>query len=538
MKKLLSWGIPALLLVGLVVWRFTVNAAAQAQTSGAQRNRQRAAASVEVATAEPRTLSNSLQTVGSAQSPFKVEIAPKTTGRINFLQVREGDSVKAGDVVLRIDPSDLQGAVVQAQANVADAQSKLAQAKITQHANSVSVNSQVSQQQAAVRSARADLDQVTKNYQANKQQAQAQVDAAQAGVRNAEAALDKEKANLRNAQVKYERTNNLYKQGFTAAQDVDDARTAVEVEQGAVGVQQALVNSAESQLNSQKQNLTIVTRKGTSDIADSQAKVDQSVATLATARANLAQTPAYQEQLQALQAEVGAAQAGLTQAQARLSDTVITSSISGTVTARKADPGALASPGTPVLEVQFLDWLYVAASLPSEVEAQLHVGQQAQMTFDALPGRTFTGPVTNVNPAADPQSRAISLMIRIDNKDHALTPGMYGQITISTGTVHAKVTVPREAVTTNPDKTQTVTVVDQDNVAHVKPVKLGAGDDKGFEVLAGVNAGEKVVVLSYTPVKDGGKVTVGKPGGNGQGAGQGQRSGQAPAGGRRRRQQQ
>ncbi len=76
------------------------------------------------------------------------------------------------------------------------------------------------------------------------------------------------------------------------------------------------------------------------------------------------------------------------------------------------------------------------------------------------------------------------------------------------------------------------------NVAHVRPVKLGASDEKGYEVLDGVKSGEKVVVLSYTPVKDGGKVSIGKPGDAAGTGAAGTGSGSGKSGGRKRKQQQ
>lgn len=533
MKKWLKWGIPAIVLLALIGWRFSVTRASEAQTNTTQRARMRSATVVEVATAQGRTIVQRIQSVGNVDSPYKVEVAPKTTGRISRLDLREGDTVKVGQVLLEIDPSDLNGAVVQAQANVAEAKSRLAQAALTQGSTNVGISSQIRQQKSAVASAQADLNQVRNNYDSQVQQAQAQRDAAASEVANAQAALRKEQANLDNANVKYDRTNNLYKQGFVAAQDVDDAKTAVAVEQGGVGVQQAQVNSAKSQLSSQEHNLQIVKRKGQSDIADSAAKLSQAKATLDVALANRSQSPAYEANLAALRSTVSAAEAGLAQAQSRLADTVLRSSINGTVTARKADPGALGSPGTPVLEIQFLDWVFVNTSVPIEASAQVHAGQTARITFDSVPGREFMGHIVNLNPAADQQSRQFGVSIRLENPDHLLRPGMYARVTIETSQVAAPVTVPREAMKTNPDGTTSVTVVDKDGTAHVRTVRLGVSDDKGSQVLEGVNAGDQVVVLTYTPIKDGAKVTIGKPGetgGGGQGgpAGQQKRRRQAP----------
>ena len=453
-----------------------------------------------------------LQTVGNAESPYKIEIAPKTAGRIEMLQAREGDMVQAGQVLLKIDPSDLKGAVLQQEAAVAEARSRLAQAKITQGATNVGVASQIQQQQAGLSSSRANLGQAQKNLDAQIAAAEAQVSSAKSALANAKVVLERENATLRNVQIKYDRTFSMYKQGFIAAQDVDDAKTAVDVQKSAVGVAQGQVVAAQSQLESQQQNALIVRSKGVADLAAAKAQETQSQATLRVAQANRAQTPAYKENLDALQAQVDAAAAQLQQAQARLSDTVIKSSIEGTVTARKADPGALASPGSPVLEVQYLEWLFVSAPIPTEAVGTIHEGQTANVTFDAMPGKVFKGQIVNLNFAADPQTRQFSFKVRLDNKEHALRPGMYARISVVTGEVDAKVVVPREAISTNSDGLKTVTVIDTDNVAHIQPVKLGATDNKGSEVLEGVQARDQIVVLTFNALKDGQKVTPTAPG--------------------------
>lgn len=526
MKKWLTWGIPAVILIALVVWRFNNRAETNQQTMGQAGQRRGGTAAVELAPATARTITQTLESVANVESPYKVAISPKTSGRINFLEAREGDQVQKGQVLLGIDPVELQAAVGQAQANVAEARSRLAQAKITQGATSVGITSEIRQQQAGVTSAQAELNQVRKNSESSVQAALAQVGAGEAAVRNARASLDREQASLRNAQTRYNRVKSLYEQGFIAAQDVDDAKTAMDVQQGAVAVAQGQVQSAESQLNVQKQNLSIAQQKGKSDVAASQAKLAQSKASLDVARANRAQNPAYRENIAALQASVDAAMGQLQQAQSRLADTKVRSSISGTVTARNADPGALASPGTAVLEVQFLDWLYITASVPIESSALVRKGQTAEISLEAFPGRTFSGPITNVNPAADPTSRQFEIQIRVENPRHEIRPGMYGRVWIVTSQVQADVVVPREAVHTDAQGRSSVTVVDSENVAHVRDVKVGVQDPKGIQILEGVKSGEKVVTLSYSPVRDGQKVSLGKPAGESRGGrGQGGQSG-------------
>jgi RND family efflux transporter MFP subunit len=502
-----------------------------------------------MAPAAAQTLITALEAVGTLESPYRVEISPRTSGRIEYLEAREGDTVRPGQVLVRIDPSELQGQVLQQQAAVAQARSRLAEAQLGQAPAEVNVAGQIRQQRASLTSARAELTQVQSSYsatvaasQAAVADAEARVKSAQAQVRNAEAELGRQQANLRNAQTRFNRIDGLYRQGFIAAQDVDDARTAVEVQQGSVEVAQgqlaaarSAVTAAQQQVRAAQAQLTIAKRKGVADIAAARARVTQSQAGVSIASANRAQSPAYQQNLSALQAGVQAAQAQLSQAQSRLGETVLRSSVAGTVTSRSADPGALASPGTPVLVVQFLDWLYVTSSLPIERVSEVFVGQPVEVRVDALPNQVFQGKISNINPVADVQNRQFGIRVRLANPGQRLKPGMYGRVSVVTKRIAAEVTVPREAVKTTPEGGSTVTVIAEDGTASVREVTVGASDSKVIQLLSGVRPGEKVVTLSYMPIRDGQKVRLPGQRGGGEGGpgGQGGGSGGAPAGGRR-----
>lgn len=545
MKRILAIGIPAAILIALVIWRFTVKNAQVGELKGAQSAQRRGGANVQLAPVVARDIVNSLDAVGSVDSPYNVKLSPKVAGRIDYLEVREGTPVTTGQVLVKIDPTQVQAQVLQAEAAVAEAQQRLAQAQLTQGATNVGISSTIRQQQAGVSSAQADYNQVQRNYDATVAQAQAtvtdaqaKIDAAEAQVANARANLQAAQANLNNAQVKYNRVATLYHQGFIAAQDVDDARTQVDVQNGAVKVAQGQVDanqqalkSAQATYRSATNNLAIVRRKGVADIAASKAKLTQAKASLDVAAANRAQSPAYQANINALQSAVTAAQGQLRQAQSQLSDTILRSPIDGTVTARAADPGAIASPGTPVLTIQYLKWVYVTSSIPVEYSRVVAVGMPVTFTLDAVPGRTFSAPIAEVNPAADPQSRQFTIRLKIDNPTALLRPGMYARLTVVTSRVHAGAVVPREAVTKGQNG-PTVTVVGSDMVAHVTPVTTGAEDPKGIEIKSGVAAGQRVVTLAYQPVKDGQKVREGGAGGQGGGQG-GQAGGRGGRGGRR-----
>lgn len=519
--KLITIIIPILLLGGLIAWRLGAKKKETAQRNQAATARKNAPANVTVVPATVRDIVETYQAVGSVESPFNVRLAAKITGRVDYLQVREGAKVTQGEVLARIDSSEVAATVAQQQANVAEAQGRLTQAQLTTSSTNVGIASQIAQQRATQASAQADYNQQRQNYASQVAAANAAVTAAQGSVtnvrstiRNAEATVRSAQANLNNAQVKLNRTLDLYKQGFVAAQDVDDARTQVSVQQGAVDVAkgqlagaQAQLGSSQAQLQATQEQASIVSVKGKSDIEAARQKVLQAQAAVTLAVANRAQTPAYLANLRALQAAVTAAQGQLRNAQAQLANTVLRSPLNGVVTMRAADPGTTVMAGTPVLTIQSLQQVYVTTSIPEEISRNTRLGQTASAEFDALPGRAYIGKITQVNPAADPQSRQFTVRLTLDNPTGQFKPGMFARVTFVTQRTPHALQVPREAVKADSKtRAQVVTVVDADGSAHIRPVKIGISSGANLQILDGLQAGENVVTLSLTPVKDGQKV--------------------------------
>jgi RND family efflux transporter MFP subunit len=510
------------ILGGLIAWRLgqkKSDALAQTQIREA---RTKAAPLVTVSPAAVRDIVNNFETVGGVEAPFNVKLSPKVTGRINYLVAREGDKITAGQVLVRIDPTEVEAEVRQREADLSTAQSRLAQASITQGSTNVGITSEIRKQEAGLSSAKADFNQVKENYssqlaasQAAVTDAQGRINNASAAMANADAVIRSAQANLDNAKSKYNRVNDLYKQGFIAAQDVDDARTTVNVQQESLAVANAQLNSAKSlkesaaaQKDSAQRQADIVKTKGKADIEAARAKVTQAQAALDFAKANTSQQPAYKANLAALQSAVASAQAALRSSQSRRADTVLSSPISGSVTARYMDPGTTATPGQPILAVQSMSDVWATVPVPEEVSRHIYVGQIAQVTFDAIPGRKFTGKVAQMNPSADPTSRQFQMRVVLSNAQNLIKPGMYARVNMTLERIRNAVVVPREAIT--PSKAgPSVMVVDDKNVAKRRPVTLGATDTDGIAVTSGLVAGDKVIVLSANPVKDGQTVKVG-----------------------------
>ncbi len=537
LKKAVLIVVPLAILGGLIGWRLKTKASTETQLKGGLASKR--ASSVEATTAAPATISGSIIAAGNLDSPFKVQLAPRVAGKILSLTVREGDTVSAGQVLVKIDPSNAQTGLSQAEANLAQARAKLAQAKIEAAPNTASVYGQIDQQGANLRSAQAELTQTQKTTDAtlsslasNVDDAQARVDTANASLTTANASLAKEKATRENLKIKLDRAKELLDKGYIARSEWEDASTALDVQDKQVQIAVSSVASAklalqtaQNQYKQAKTQLDIAKTKGQADIAAARAKVNQAQSTLNVAKANKAMNPAYDENIRALQAAVNVAQAQVDQSRVLVNENDLRSSINGVVTARNADEGALASPGSPVLVIQSLDWLFFIASIPVELSDKFHVGQVATIQVESDTTKSVQGTITNINPSADPDSRQIALRIKIDNPDHSLRPGMFGKINFTTDARKVAVAVPKEAITYS-GKKATIAVVGDDNKVQIRDVTLGVSDDKLIEVKDGVKPGEKVVTLSYDQLKDGKEVKVGSgKGGDGKGDGGG-KSGQ------------
>jgi len=526
MKKAIFIGVPFILLLVLVGWRYMQKTETNKQLGVRAQGLKNGPANVVLAKVGPLPVTLTFEAVGTVSSPYTVELCPKLTGKIVSLPdyLREGYTVKKGQVLGQIDPTETIGQVLQAQSLKAQAVSTLVSAQYTQHPTVENVNSQIAQAKATVDSNIADYDQVKENLDAQVHQAtanvtdtQAKVDAAKAATANAVAGLASANATLEDAQAKLDRQMVLYKQNFIAAQDVDDSKAAQKVAKANVDVAQGLVNSAkqnEVSLEQQKReaddNLSIVKKTGETNIRAAKAKVVLARAALGYAEATNNLKPAYAAQIKADEAAVAAAQGNINQANARLSDCNLVATIDGTISKRNADVGTVVNAGASILEVQYLKWLYVTSTVPIEYSDRVVKGTTVTMTFDAIPGLKLNGTVAELSNVADPQNRQYDAMIKIDNTDGKFRPGMYARVHYLVSKKIFPIAVAREAIkTSNVTGISTATMVDTGNVAHVVTVVTGEQDTNNIEIKSGLDAGDRVVVLSYVPVKDKQKVVEG-----------------------------
>jgi membrane fusion protein, multidrug efflux system len=185
------------------------------------------------------------------------------------------------------------------------------------------------------------------------------------------------------------------------------------------------------------------------------------------------------------------AQAALSQARTSLDYTRIRAPFDGVVTEKKADSGALASPGMPIFTVEDVRRYRLEATVNENDLQYVRAGEQVSVVIDALDNAGLKGKVAQIVPAADAASR--TFLVKIDlPTDARLRSGLFGRAQFSRGERQALM-IPRSAVVER-GQLQGIYVLDENKVASLRYITLGKATGAEVEVLAGLESGERLVV--------------------------------------------
>ena len=184
------------------------------------------------------------------------------------------------------------------------------------------------------------------------------------------------------------------------------------------------------------------------------------------------------------------AAAALEQAKIVLGHTQVRAPYDGVITERKVDPGALASPGLPLLTVDATGHYRLEASMDESDLKFARLGAKVPVAIDALDGQPLNATVTQIVPAADPASRSFIVKLELP-ANPSLRSGLFGRARFIRGEKKA-IMIPRSAVIEH-GQLQSVWVLGTDNIAALRYVTLGKPQQDLVEVLSGLSAGETLV---------------------------------------------
>ena len=347
-------------------------------------------------------------------------ISARISGHLSEVLVEDAQIVKAGDVLVKIDPRDYEVAVSQAQANLADAEASLESARTDLPI--ISTNTASTLQNA--KSSRADAN-------AGLLGAERQFEAAEARLATAQAQVNEAEANYKKAADDAARYKLLVDKDEISRQTYDQAEQTALAAKATVAAQNAAVLEA-------RHNAGVAEAA----IQQAQTKIPQADASIQSAMTRPQQVSQSQSRLKSAAAKVAELQAQLDQAKLNLSYTIIVAPVSGIVGKKTAEIGQNVSPGEQLMAVVPLDDVWVTANFKETQLRKMKPGQKVKFTVDAYDHK-FSGHVTGIGGASGsrysllPPENATGnyvkvvqrIPVRIDlepneNKDHLLRPGM------------------------------------------------------------------------------------------------------------------
>jgi len=406
--------------------------------------------------------------IGTAQATYgisasgtieveEVAVTSEISGRIVEILADEGDEVRAGEPIVRLDDALLQAYLEEAKAAVEVARAGLARVQAGVRPG------QIRQAEAGLSQANAARDAAHQAWQDllavrdNPQELDDQIDQARTQLAQAESQLKQAEANVEASEMLRDSARHTANQlnavgvhSITLSPS-SDLPMSLEVSPDAYATDaeyrlwQAWVqlNTATTARDSAQQYLNdlLAIRANPQDASTrvdaAKAQYDNAQAAVAVAEAQLAalKAGASEEQVAAARAQVEQAEAALATLEVQLAKTVIYVPGDGVVVERVAHVGELAVSGATLLTISDLDEVTLTVYIPEKDLGRVQLGQAADVTVDAYPGRTFRGQVVhiaseaeftpkNVQTKEERVSTVFAIKVRIPNPDHELKPGI------------------------------------------------------------------------------------------------------------------
>lgn len=285
----------------------------------------------------------------------------------------------------------------------------------------------------------------------------AELNRARNQVKNAKIQLEQAQAQAQQAQTDARRFQNLAEQGAVPEQEAEVAQT------------EAIV--AQKQVRAAREQIEI--EKDAVATAQEQVEVQRSI---------------------------------IAQAQERLSYSTLKSPITGVVLERVTDPGNLIQPGDEVLSIGNFENVKVEVVVSELALGEIDSGQTVNVKLDAFPNESYTGRVTRISPAANPQTRQVPVEVTVPNPEGRIGSGLLARVSFPRQTTE-QVVIPENALQQETEnKTGTVFTLNmttQPPTVEAQTVQLGDRANNKVEILSGLSPQTRYIIRSSRPLNSG-----------------------------------
>jgi HlyD family secretion protein len=417
---------------------------------------------------EAKSVTVRITASGKVQPVQSVNISPKSPGLLAELNVEQGDTVKQGQIIARMDNSEIKMRILQYKANLEQAKAQLAESQAGSRPE------EIAQGKARVDQAQAQLAIIRDGNRLQEiQQAQAQVDSAKASVALTQSRVKRYQDLAKDGAISQDTLEQYVSENSKAKANLEEAQRRLSLLK--VGNRNQDIQKQAAIVNQEKEGLR---------------KLENGDRPQAIAR---------------LKAAVSSAEAQLKQQQVQLEDTIIRAPFSGIVTQRYATVGGYVSPAisassnasaTSTSIVALAKGLEVLANVPEVDISQIKQQQKVEITIDAYPEEVFQGQVRLIAPEAVVDQNVTSFQVRvaINTGAEKLRSGMnVSEVTFLGNNIENALLIPQELIVTQKGKTG-VWLLGEKDQPQFKFVTIGANIDNQIQVLDGLKAGDRVFI--------------------------------------------
>jgi HlyD family secretion protein len=339
----------------------------------------------------------------------EVNIAFKTAGRLIERTVDEGDAVKKGQVVARLDRDQLMAQRDRQAAELASAEEQLAQAETSLEWERANLAGDLEQRKADLASNGSRLAELKNGSRPQ------EIQESRAAVAAAQSELDR-------ASRDWDRAQTLYKNDDISTQQYDQFRNRWQ--------------SADAALKQAQQRDALVQAGPRAEVIQAaEGQVQKAAGALKMSEANTLEIKRREQELVTRHDAIASAKAGLALIDAQLADTIAYSPVDGVVLVKSADVGEVLGVGTTIVTVGDIDHPWLRGYVNETALGKIKVGSKARVTTDSYPGKVYQGTVSFIASQAEFTPKQIQteeervklvyrIKIELDNPNRELKSNM------------------------------------------------------------------------------------------------------------------
>ena len=432
-------------------------------------------------TAKSGDIKETLKLNGTVYSMNSVKLSSKSTGQVKNIFYDEGEVVKKGDVLLKIDAEKVALRLKQAEEGVTAAgknhQNAMTAIKLEEEQTDLQITLATSNLEAA----KAVFDKAKAGARAEEK------NQAEAGMLSAEAAM-------KNAEANFARIEKLYNKKTVSKQQYDLEMMQYDV--------------AKAQYNIAKENNNLVQ----AGLREEDKKAAEANYNSAVTALKIAES--LKLKLDLLRNDVDAAESNLKQAKYEkkiasimLDDTLVRAPINGVISNKYIEEGeVIQAPGIPLFTLLDQGAMKIKVNIPETQISRVKIGLKTLVDVDSFPGKKFTGTITRLGAALDVKLRTLAVEVTIPNEEGLLKEGMFARVAIYTNIKKSAVIVPISAVV-NANGEKYVFTVNSDHPKKNK-VKAGITEGENIEIISGIKAGDQVIYRGNSRLEESMKIRV------------------------------